>query len=140
MKLKTGDVLVRSRGPISDHFGIYLGEDTVAEDCHVHGVQVVSMEQYLSGKKLLGVTPFDGKESDRRKVRENIDKLIGKPYDLTRFNCIHFEAKSIPVPHTTTLPWKVSSTVGRKLRHVLRGQPQVVQALQALVAFIILRQ
>ena len=109
-ELQTGDILIRNKDAFSDHFGLFLkgqdGQDLVAENHRENGVRLVSVEDYLDGKKLIGVNAFDGEEEDRKRVLPLITDLIGHKYDIVKFNCEHFAGKALEAwtPETKTVP------------------------------------
>lgn len=94
--LKCGDRLVRGKGVLSKHHGIYVGYHNcvpmVAENQNGKGVQYVSLFEFLlwGAASLERIEPFKGSEEARRNVIPRINKLVGTQYDLINFNCEHF--------------------------------------------------
>ncbi|MDD5569641.1 MAG: lecithin retinol acyltransferase family protein [Bacteroidales bacterium] len=94
--LKLGDRLIRQKGILSKHHGIYVGIHNgiplVAENQSGQGVQYVSLFQFLLGNSsnLIRIEKFKGTEEVRRQIIPRINKLKGTQYDLINFNCEHF--------------------------------------------------
>lgn len=92
--LKTGDRLIRAKGPLSTHHGIYVGIynglPMVAENQIGHGVRYVSLETFMSGNPLREIRRFSGTQEQRQAIIPRINRLLGKSYDLLNFNCEHF--------------------------------------------------
>ena len=95
--LKSGDRLVHPIAgyPGAKHHGIFLGEDQfgnelISENHKQRGVQVVTVESYLSEYGLIErIIPFDGTESERYTAIRRALSDAGKPYDLVAYNCEH---------------------------------------------------
>lgn len=89
--INIGDRLVRGKGILSKHHGIYVGYERglhwVAENQAGVGVRVITYEDFLNGNPLHRVEPFYG---NHQILLSNIQNLIGKPYDLLTYNCEHF--------------------------------------------------
>jgi len=92
--LNMGDIIVRQKGFITTHYMVYVGTQSgiqmVAENQRGVGVQIVSLQKALANNLIKRIEKFSGTESDRHTVLPRIKKLLGKPYDLIRFNCEHF--------------------------------------------------
>jgi hypothetical protein len=94
--LQLGDRLVREKGILSKHHGIYVGIHDgiplVAENQNGIGVQYISLSNFLLGNSanLTRIEKFKGTEEARRSIIPRINKLLGTQYDLINFNCEHF--------------------------------------------------
>src|SRR4051812_12228632 len=92
--LRTGDLIVRQKGPTSTHYIVYIGyehgEQIVAENQTGVGVRYTTLKQALAFNIVKRVEPFKGSETERLRVIPAINKLLGKRYDLINFNCEHF--------------------------------------------------
>jgi hypothetical protein len=92
--LKTGDLIVREKGPFSTHYVVWIGWrdgiQVVAENHAIHGVRYTSLNEALAGKPIERFENFGGTENQRHLVVSGINKLIGRPYSLIVFNCEHF--------------------------------------------------
>jgi hypothetical protein len=94
--LQLGDRLVREKGILSKHHGIYVGihdgTPLVAENQNGIGVQYISLCNFLLGNSanLTRIEKFKGTEEARRSIIPRINKLLGTQYDLINFNCEHF--------------------------------------------------
>ena len=92
--LKMGDLIVREKGPFTTHYIVWIGWQkgvaVVAENHNGHGVRYTSLEQALAGMPIKRFEKFGGSELQRRLVISQINKLLGKSYDLIVFNCEHF--------------------------------------------------
>jgi hypothetical protein len=92
--LKTGDLIVRKKGPFSTHYIVWIrkqnGVHVVAENDNGHGVRYTSLEEALDGKSIIRFEEFGGSETERSLVVPEINKMLGKPYNLVVFNCEHF--------------------------------------------------
>jgi hypothetical protein len=92
--LKTGDLIVRQKGPFSTHFLVYIGwydgTELVAENQVGAGVRYTSLTEALAGNYVKRLEQFGGTEQQRNLVIPKINSLIGKGYDLVAFNCEHF--------------------------------------------------
>lgn len=92
--LKTGDLIVRQKGPFSTHYIVWIGWQNgvhiVAENHNGHGVRYTSLEEALAGNPIKRFEKFGGTEAQRHLVISEIDKMLGKTYDLIVFNCEHF--------------------------------------------------
>lgn len=92
--LRTGDLIVRKKGPLSTHYivwiGIRNGEQIVAENQVGQGVRFTTLEKALNSKPILRFEKFGGTEAQRSQVVLLINKMIGKKYNLAVFNCEHF--------------------------------------------------
>lgn len=94
--LKIGDRVVREKGIVSKHHGIYAGIDNgrawVAENQRGNGVQYITLSEFLLGNEntLTRIERFKQSEYERQNVISRINALLGKPYDLVNFNCEHF--------------------------------------------------
>lgn len=94
--LRVGDRLVREKGILSTHHGIFCGWDNdraiVAENQNGYGVQYITLQQFvLNNTNLLKrIVRFKGNEFERNNIIPRIDQLIGRNYDLVNFNCEHF--------------------------------------------------
>jgi hypothetical protein len=92
--LRTGDLIVRQKGPFSTHYNVWIGwrngVQLVAENDNGNGVRYTSLQEALNGKPIMRFEKFGGTEDQRRLVMPAIDKMLGKAYDLIVFNCEHF--------------------------------------------------
>jgi Lecithin retinol acyltransferase len=94
--LEIGDRLVRAKGVITAHHGIFIGHNgfgipLVAENQRGYGVQIVSLETFMKHDESLlwRIERFPGSAAERRQVVPRIKALLGKEYDLINFNCEH---------------------------------------------------
>jgi hypothetical protein len=92
--IKTGDLIVRQKGPFSTHYIVWIGwqngVQVVAENHNGDGVRYTSLEEALAGKPIMRFEKFGGTESQRSLVISEINKMVGRSYDLVVFNCEHF--------------------------------------------------
>ncbi|WP_445454965.1 hypothetical protein [Flavobacterium sp. HNIBRBA15423] len=92
--LRTGDLIVRAKGIFSTHYMVYIGiqngQIIVAENQNGFGVRYVILAEALKGNMILRTEKFGGTEFDRQYVVGNINRILGKAYDLIAFNCEHF--------------------------------------------------
>ena len=112
--LRTGDLIVRQKGPASTHFIIYIGYIkgilTVAENQSGIGVRYTPHQQALAGNSIKRFERFGGTEAQRQLVIPKINGLLGKAYDLIVFNCEHF-ARWIANGKPESKQVKVASTI-----------------------------
>lgn len=92
-----GDVLIREKGGFfSKHHVIHAGidprtgEEVVAENQVGYGVRIITLKKCLSQGKLTRVKRNNLSPYAQELVISRINQLIGKPYDLTNYNCEHF--------------------------------------------------
>jgi hypothetical protein len=94
-KIRIGDRLVRNKGVLSKHHGIYVGVQQgtpiVAENQVDRGVSYTSLASFLLWdiRNLSRIDRFSGSEYDRIQVIPRINQLLGTKYDLVNFNCEH---------------------------------------------------
>lgn len=92
--LKTGDLIVREKGPLSTHYIVYVGwydgVELVAENQSGIGVRYTSLQEALAGNTIKRFEKFGGTELQRMSVIPRINNLLGRAYDLVAFNCEHF--------------------------------------------------
>ncbi len=92
--LRTGDLIVRQKGPFSTHYVVYIGlhngAKMVAENQSGHGVRYTKLDDALDGNPIKRFERFGGQESERALVVPRINKLLGTDYNLIAFNCEHF--------------------------------------------------
>lgn len=92
--IRTGDLIVREKGPLSTHYIVWIGWkhgiQTVAENDATYGVRYTSLEKALDGKPIKRFEKFGGTEAQRFGVKQQINRLLGRSYDLVAFNCEHF--------------------------------------------------
>lgn len=92
--LKTGDLIVRQKGPFSTHYIVWIGwqngVQVVAENQNGIGVRYTTLKEAMAGNSVKRLEKFGGTESQRQLVVSKINSLVGKPYDLIVFNCEHF--------------------------------------------------
>jgi len=94
--LHLGDRIVREKGILSKHHGIYVGihngTPLVAENQSGRGVQYISLSKFLLGNSsnLTRIEKFNGTEEARRNIIPRINELVGTQYDSINFNCEHF--------------------------------------------------
>lgn len=87
-----GDVLVRNKSTfgIIDHYGLYVGYGKVIDNHPERGVCLISVESFLSGRKLVRIARFEGNPNERNQVVQRANSMLGLNYHLTDFNCEHF--------------------------------------------------
>src|SRR5688572_609041 len=92
--LRTGDLIVRQKGPFSTHFLVYIGIQNgvhvVAENQTGVGVRFTTLKEALAGNVIKRFEPFGGTETQRKLVVIKVNEILGKAYDLIVFNCEHF--------------------------------------------------
>lgn len=90
--IKPGDGLVRSKSflGIIDHYGLYVGRSMVIENHPLSGVRLVTLSEFLNGRKLLKVKPYPGLEWTRSSAVNRAYEMIGTQYSVFEFNCEHF--------------------------------------------------
>lgn len=92
--LKTGDIIVRTKGIFSTHFMIFIGHQQgkviVAENQVGHGVRYATLDDALNGNQIIRTEKFMGLEHERNNVIPRVNSILGKSYNLTKFNCEHF--------------------------------------------------
>jgi hypothetical protein len=112
--LKTGDLIVRQKGPFSTHYMVWIGWQNgvqlVAENQNGIGVRYVSLAEALAGNSILRFEKFGGTEVQRQVVITKINSLIGRQYDLVVFNCEHF-ARWIATGKIESKQVKTASTI-----------------------------
>jgi hypothetical protein len=141
--LRTGDLIVRQKGPFSTHYIVWIGwkngVQVVAENHNGEGVRYTSLEEALAGKPIKRLENFGGTESQRSLVISEINKMLGRSYDLVVFNCEHF-ARWISTGRTESKQVEITSNIavfgGAAL---LTSKNKVVQAIGAfsLIAGVI---
>lgn len=81
---------------LTKHHAIYLGGDStgnelIAENHKVKGVQIITASQYFSSlKKIDRIEKFQGNYLERNAAVQRALQLAGKPYDLLNYNCEHY--------------------------------------------------
>jgi len=89
--LRTGDLIVRQKGPLSTHYIVYIGWQNgvqiVAENQINAGVRYTTLKEALAGNFITRFEKFGGSEKQRQLVISKINNLLKKPYDLIVFNC-----------------------------------------------------
>ena len=112
--LKTGDLIVRQKGPFSTHYIVWIGWQNgiqrVAENQSGIGVRYTSLQEALAGNSIERFEPFGGTEAQRQSVISKVNSLLKKPYDLVVFNCEHF-ARWIANSKKESRQVKTASTV-----------------------------
>jgi hypothetical protein len=94
--LEIGDRLIRNKGIVSTHHGIYVGIHSgtplVAENQVAYGVRYVSLAEFLLKNiaNLREIRRFNRSEYYRDQVMADANSLLGMPYNLIHFNCEHF--------------------------------------------------
>ena len=94
--LQIGDRLIREKGIVSKHHGIYVGVHDgiplVAENQVNNGVRYVQLINFLNGNfnNVTRIERYSGSEYARDQIIPRINKLLGTKYDLINFNCEHF--------------------------------------------------
>lgn len=94
--LQIGDRLIRTKGVVSTHHGIYVGVHNgialVAENQVGHGVRYITLAEFLlyNASNLKEIRRYKGSETWRRGIIEYINSILGWKYDLINFNCEHF--------------------------------------------------
>lgn len=92
--LKTGDLIVRQKGPFSTHYIVWIGwqngVQVVAENQSGVGVRYTTLKEAMAGNSVKRLEKFGGTESQRHLVVSKVNSLLKKPYDLIAFNCEHF--------------------------------------------------
>jgi hypothetical protein len=92
--IKTGDLIVRTKGLVSTHYMVYLGYvgniEMVAENQVGCGVRIVSLLEALANNRIKRIESFIGTPDQRKHVFAKVKQYVGKAYDLIHFNCEHF--------------------------------------------------
>lgn len=90
--IRPGDGLVRSKSFLGliDHYGLYVGQFKVIENHPLHGVRLISLAEFLDGRKLQRVKTFPGSDWSRSNAVQKAYEMIGTHYDVLDFNCEHF--------------------------------------------------
>jgi hypothetical protein len=92
--LRTGDLIVREKGPLSTHYMVWIGWHNgayrVAENQVGHGVRFTTFTQAMDGNSIIRFEKFGGTEAQRQQVVPRIQQFLGRGYDLVVFNCEHF--------------------------------------------------
>lgn len=94
--LQIGDRLIRTKGILSTHHGIYVGIHNgipmVAENQVDYGVRYITLNTFLLNNpdNLKEIRHFQRGEYARSQVINQINGLLGRPYHLINFNCEHF--------------------------------------------------
>ncbi|MBL7683658.1 MAG: lecithin retinol acyltransferase family protein [Flavipsychrobacter sp.] len=94
--LKVGDKLVREKGILSKHHGIYVGihngQPLVAENQVGHGVHYITLSNFLKHdyRNITRIEKFPRSDYHRQQVVSHINSYVGTPYDVLTFNCEHF--------------------------------------------------
>jgi hypothetical protein len=91
-RLQSGDVLVRNKSAFGfiDHYGLYIGNESVIDNHPDRGVSLISLNSFLSGRKLERIARFQGNLYSRSLVVRKAQSMLGVSYHLTKFNCEHF--------------------------------------------------
>lgn len=141
--IRTGDLIVRQKGPFSTHYIVWIGWQNgiqvVAENHNGDGVRYTSLEEALAGRPIKRLEKFGGTESQRSLVISEINKMLGRSYDLVVFNCEHF-ARWISTGRTESKQVQITSNIavfgGAAL---LSSKNKIVQAIGAfsLIAGVI---
>lgn len=96
--LAPGDrLIVPKRGLyVVNHHAIVLSnhllrENYIIENSLESGVQIIGERTFFEGiKSIKSIERFIGSEAERRKQIKHAINLIGKKYDLLKYNCEHF--------------------------------------------------
>lgn len=93
--LTIGDRLVRDKGILTKHHGVYVGRDVygqhlVAENNTPYGVRYVTYTDFLAGNALVRVERMNYTYQHQQQVLENIKRRLGTRYDLFSYNCETF--------------------------------------------------
>lgn len=89
-------VLPKSNASIVQHHVIYYGKDGVGNRLYLEnaigkGVQLVSETHvFRDGKAITRVERFLGNQYQRNAAIQRATQLIGKQYNLLKFNCEHY--------------------------------------------------
>ncbi len=141
--LKTGDLIVRQKGPFSTHYIVWIGWQNgiqlVAENQRGIGVRYTSLQEALAGNSIKRFEKFGGTEVQRQLVVPKIKNLLGKSYDLMVFNCEHFarwiatgkiESKQVRTAST------IAITAGLSLLASKNDAVKVVGVLGIIAGFV----
>ena len=141
--LKTGDLIVRQKGPFSTHYIVWIGWQNgiqlVAENQRGLGVRYTSLQEALAGNSIKRFEKFGGTEVQRQLVVPKIKNLLGKSYDLMVFNCEHFarwiatgkiESKQVRTAST------IAITAGLSLLASKNDAVKVVGVLGIIAGFV----
>ena len=141
--LKTGDLIVRQKGPFSTHYIVWIGWQNgiqlVAENQRGLGVRYTSLQEALAGNSIKRFEKFGGTEVQRQLVVPKIKILLGKSYDLMVFNCEHFarwiatgkiESKQVRTAST------IAITAGLSLLASKNDAVKVVGVLGIIAGFV----
>lgn len=86
-----GDRLVRTKGGIlTKHHALYIGQGMVVENHVNHGVQEITLEQFLKKGKLVRIERGGYSVADQIQIIRRAKALVGKQYNLLKYNCEHF--------------------------------------------------
>jgi uncharacterized protein YycO len=87
-----GDVVVRNKSVLGfiDHYGLYVGNGSIIDNHPDIGVSAISLNSFLSGRKLERIARFQGNLYSRNLVVRKAQSMLGLNYHLTKFNCEHF--------------------------------------------------
>ena len=95
LNFNTGDRLIRTKGGVfSNHHALYVGwhngYELVAENQRGYGVRYIRLNDFLAEGKLVSIERFTGNEYQRQSIVPKINTMLGRGYDLVRYNCEHF--------------------------------------------------
>lgn len=80
---------------LSKHHSIYLGMDQygqewISENHWQHGVRLVKADEYFKEGNTYTIVPFEGTYLERISAVKRALAILGKTYDLIRYNCEHY--------------------------------------------------
>ncbi len=88
-----GDVIAVNR-PGYKHVGVFVGlrgyrGETVVHNCKGDGVMLSTLDEFADGANIYLRQKADGDYRQREKIARRALNLIGKKYNLLKFNCEH---------------------------------------------------
>ena len=92
--LSIGDRLVRDKGILTKHHGIFAGyhngQYLVGENNTPHGVRYVTYSEFLDGNNLVRVERMNFTRYEQNRVIEEMNKRLGWSYSFLNYNCESF--------------------------------------------------
>lgn len=96
--LKPADRIVvpKSEFRLIEHHAIYLGRNHLGQELIIEnkigkGVQIITAEEFFNDVlEITRIEPFIGTEYERSLALKRAKSKLGRPYNLTTFNCQHF--------------------------------------------------
>ena len=90
-------IVPKSAANIIQHHGIYVGYDAngqhwFLENHHVGGVRYITAENFFKGISAdkIRIQHFTGYQSQRSDAVNVAKSMVGRSYDLLRYNCEHY--------------------------------------------------